>query len=66
MAKMIIDDGDIIHAITTDAGVRSHLGVVQDTIIVLKTFDEGRNDLVVVDGDAFDLSLVREFVVTSR
>lgn len=66
MAKLITDDGDIIHAITTDPGVRSHLGLVQDTILVLKTFDEGRNDLAVSDGDSFDLSSVRDFIVTSR
>ena len=66
MATLITDDGDIVHAITTNAGVRSHVGVVQDTIVVLKTFDEGRNDLAVADGDAFDLSSIREFILTSR
>ena len=66
MAKLVIEDLDIIHAITTDAGVRSHLGVVQDTVIVLKSYDEGRNDLTVADNDSFDLSSMREFIVASR
>mmetsp|Transcript_44223 Transcript_44223/g.32210 ORF Transcript_44223/g.32210 Transcript_44223/m.32210 type:complete len:487 (-) Transcript_44223:184-1644(-) len=40
-------DEQHVYAISTDAGVRSKLGAADNTVVVLKTFDDLRNDLAV-------------------
>jgi len=54
------DDELHVFAITTDASVKAKLAVTDDTIVVIKNFDELRNDLPV--GDSFDAEAVAEFV----
>jgi protein disulfide-isomerase A1 len=62
MADMFEEDNAVL-AITTSAEVRQHLGITTDSVVVLKSFDEQRNDLL-ADG-SFDLSEMRQFIVAS-
>jgi protein disulfide-isomerase A1 len=54
------DDELHVFAITTDATVKAKLAVSDNTLVVLKNFDEKRNDLVI--GDAFDAESTALFV----
>lgn len=54
------DSEDDVYAITSADAVRTKLGVSEDTVVVLKSFDNKRSDLVI--GAEFDASAVSEFV----
>jgi len=54
------DDELHVFAITSDASVRNKLAVSEDTIVILKNFDDLRNDLAV--GSSFDADAVASFV----
>ena len=54
------DDELHVFAITTDASVKAELAVSDNTLVVLKNFDEKRNDLAI--GDAFDAEATALFV----
>lgn len=64
-AFMAMADADELntYAISTSAEVKSKLAVEKDSVVVLKDFDEKRNDHTV--GDSFDAEAVQKFVTTS-
>jgi protein disulfide-isomerase A1 len=51
-------DSDDTHTyvVTTDSSVKSKLGVAEDTVVVLKSFDDLRNELAVTDQSAEDIT----------
>lgn len=51
-------DEDNVYTITSSADIKSELGLSADTVVVLKAFDEGRNDLAA----PADSSAVADFV----
>lgn len=53
-------DDSLVYAITTDAAVKSTLGVSGSSIVVLKTFDDKRNDMAL--SGAFDAAAVENFI----
>ena len=57
-----VDDGATI-ALTSSSEIKSKLALTKDTVVVLKKFDDKRNDLV-VEAD-FDLADVRSFIMGS-
>jgi protein disulfide-isomerase A1 len=63
-AKLFLDAAATLEAttfaITSDASVRSNLGVTGDAILVIKTFDDLRNDLEVTA--ATDKAAISDFV----
>jgi protein disulfide-isomerase A1 len=50
----------LVYAHTTDAGVKSKLGVSGDAVVVLKSFDDKRNDMQITG--EFDKDAVANFV----
>jgi protein disulfide-isomerase A1 len=50
------------YAITTETAVRSELGISTDTVVVLKNFDDLRNDMPVA---SFDEAEVNKFILKS-
>ena len=63
LKKLASDLEDDVVAITSSDAIMKKLAVTKDTVVVLKTFDEKRNDLA-ADG-AFDELAVKEFIVKS-
>jgi protein disulfide-isomerase A1 len=59
-AALASDDELHVYAIATDAEVRSKLAVTEDSVVVIKNFDDLRSDLVV--GTEFDADVVSTFV----
>lgn len=61
-AFLSLADGDELHsyAITSSEAVKSKLGVTADTVVVLKSFGDLRNDLPV--GDKFQSEEVSQFI----
>jgi len=55
-------DDDNEFAITTDGAVKSSLGVSTDTVVVIKKFDDLRNDMPVA---SFDEAAVSKFILKS-
>jgi len=55
---------EVPYAVTTSAAVKAKLGVTKDTIVVLKTFDEKRNELEVIS-DKFNGVSLDNFVATA-
>lgn len=49
-----------VFAVTTAPAVMTKLGLTQDTVVVLKSFDDLRNDLPVHTG--FDVNAVNLFI----
>ena len=63
LQKLANDLEDEIVAVTTSDAIKKKLAITKDTVVVLKSFDEKRNDLA-ADG-AFDSLAVKEFIVKS-
>jgi len=59
-AALAADDELHVFALSTDASIRSKLALTEDTIVVIKNFDDLRADLPV--GSSFDEDAVSEFV----
>lgn len=59
--KSLADDyeGDSLYAFSTASSVLDKLSIKSDTVVVLKSFDEGRADLAI---EAFDEKAVSEFI----
>jgi len=57
------NDETNVYAYTTSNEVKSKLSIDKDTVVVLKTFDEGRVDLAV--GEELQIQDVTDFVTTS-
>jgi len=56
-------DDNNVYAFTTSEAVRTSLGVTGNTAVVLKSFDDKRNDLPLADG--FDVDELNTFVLGS-
>jgi protein disulfide-isomerase A1 len=59
-AAFAAEDENHVFALTTNTVIRSKLAITEDTIVVIKSFDDLRNDLVV--GLSFDQETVAAFV----
>jgi len=53
-------DDSLTYAITSDAAVKGSLGVTAPTVVVLKSFDDKRNDMALTG--AFDTAAVETFI----
>jgi protein disulfide-isomerase A1 len=51
---------DLIFAMTADASLKSALAIAEDTVVVMKSFDDGRADLAL--GSKFDNAVVESFI----
>eukprot|EP01006_Ploeotia_vitrea_P031474 TRINITY_DN63803_c0_g2_i2.p1 TRINITY_DN63803_c0_g2~~TRINITY_DN63803_c0_g2_i2.p1 ORF type:complete len:480 (+),score=28.09 TRINITY_DN63803_c0_g2_i2:60-1499(+) len=55
-------DDDMVYAYTTDDAVKSSLGVTGDHVVLLKSFDDKRNDLAI---HSFDADAVASFITSN-